>query len=133
MAANVTVKTTGRIATVANLAVVKVSVDANSVSYATSLGGLAIDLYNMQQVAGPPEATINANDIVGILPLSQSTPGGFWPTNLAVGTQTSTTLPCYVKLIGTGSANSAGYGEIVDGACTQVFTAFIVLARGGQN
>lgn len=133
MAATVAVKTCGRIATKATLSAIKISVDASSVSYATSLGGLAIDLFNMLAVAGPMSATPNEGDIIGILPLSRSSPGGFLPLSLTVGTKTSTTLPCFVKLIGTGSTTSAGLNEIADGACTQTFDAYILVAAGGQN
>ncbi len=133
MAATVTVKTTGRIGTFVGLTAIKVTVDANSVSYATSLGGLAIDLFNALSVAGTPSVVPNGLDIIGILPLTVTAPGFFLPTNLQVGTITSTTIPCYVKLAATGSANSVGLGEIADGVCTQTFTAYVLMARGGQN
>ncbi len=133
MAATVTVKTSGRIANLGSLAAIKITVDANSVSYATSLGGLAIDLYNALSVSGTPSVTPNGLDILGLWAPNVSAPGFFLPTNLTVGTITSSTIPCYVRLSSTGSANSVGLGEPADGACTQTFTAYVILARGGQN
>src|SRR5689334_3312399 len=112
MAATVTVSNAGRIASTATLSAVKVTIDANSVSYATSLGGLAIDLYAALAAAGPFSAVPNALDIIGVQALGVTSPGKFIPVALTVGTQVTSSIPCYVKLIGTGTAASSGLAEI---------------------
>ena len=133
MATTVTLKTYGRIATLANVAAIKVSIDANGVSYATSLGGLALDLYTALAQAGTPEVIPNGNDVVGVLPIGYTSPGKFIPWGLTVGTVTSSSVPCYVRFVGTGTAASSGLAEIADGACTQTVDLLVILARGGQN
>ena len=131
MAATVAVNTVGRIATMATLSAIKVTIDANSVSYTTTQGGLAIDLFTALNNAGPFNAAPNGNDIIGCLPLGRSS-GGFIPWSLAVGTITSTTIPCTLKLIG-GATAATGLTEIADGACTQTFAMLVLVARGGTN
>lgn len=123
----------GRVGNFNDLSAVKVSIDANGVSYATSLGGLALDLYTaLSQVRQQP---VNGNDVVGILPLGMSS-GGYLPTGLTLGTVTSSSVPVYVRLVGIGaSATAAGdpLGEAADGANTQTFTALILVNKGGSN
>jgi hypothetical protein len=133
MATTVSIKTFGRSANIGSVAAVKVSIDANSVSYATSLGGLALDLYTALSQASVPAFIQNGNDVVGIQPLGLTSPGKFLPTTLTVGTVTSTSVPCYLKFVGTGTAASAGLAEIADGACTQTCDLLVLVARGGQN
>ena len=131
MAATVTLGTVGRIATVGTLAAIKISLDANSVSYTTTGGGLALDLYAALQAAGPVSAPENGLDILGVLPYKK-TSGGFIPMDLAVGTITSTTIPCTVRFIA-GATAATGFTEIADGVCTQTVSMLILVARGGAN
>lgn len=112
---------------------VPVTIAANSVSYTTTGGGLAFDLYTVLQNAGTPQVPINAKDILGFLQDSVTSPGKFMATDFVVGTLTATTAPCTIRLRGTGAANSGGLGEIVDGACTETITGFVVVAAGGAN
>lgn len=133
MATTVSTGTVGRVATFANLAAVKVTVDANSVSYATSLGGLSLDLYAALSQAGPMGSPPNGNDVVGILPLGYSSPTKFIPWGLTVGTVTSSTIPCYLRFVATGTAGSAGFTEVADGVCTQTVSFLVLVARGGTN
>lgn len=133
MATTVTLKTFGRTATLANVAAIKLSIDANGVSYATSLGGLALDIYTALAQAGTPEVIPNGNDVVGILPLGYTSPTKFIPWGLTVGTVTSTSVPCYLRFIATGTAGSAGFTEVADGVSTQTVDLLVILARGGQN
>ncbi len=133
MATTVTPNKFGRIAGQASVAAVSITIDANSVSYATSLGGLALDIYAALAAAGPFSAPPNGNDVVGIIPLGYTSPGKFLPTGLTVGTVTSSTVPCYLRFVGTGTAASAGLAEIADGVCTQTCTFLVLMARGGTN
>lgn len=133
MAATVTVNKFGRVASLATPAVVSINVDANSLSYATSLGGLALDIYAALATAGPYGSPPNGNDVVGVLPLGVTAPGKFLPTALTLGTVTSTAIPVTLRFYGTGTAASAGLAEIADGACTQTVTLLVLLARGGTN
>lgn len=135
MAATITLGTPtgGRLAgAFTSLAAVYINVDANSVSYTATAGGLAIDLYTVLTAAGPQSSPVNAKDIVGFLPAG-FTNGGFWPHTLAVGTVTSTTMPCTIKLQGSGSAASGALSQIADGACTQTFSGWVLVNRGGTN
>jgi len=131
MAASVTLKTVGRIATLATLSAIKVTLDANSVSYTTTGGGLALDLYAALQAAGPVYAPENGADILGVL-ATDRTSGGFIPFGLTVGTITSTTVPCTVRFIA-GATAATGFTEIADGVCTQTVSMLILVARGGAN
>lgn len=134
MAATLTLSRFGRIAAMGNMAAVKVSFDANSVSYATSLGGLLVDLYSVLASAGPFSAPPNGNDVVSLVPLGLTSPGKFMVTGkVTLGTVTSTAIPAYVQIGATGTAASAGLAEIADGVCTQTFDALVILARGGTN
>lgn len=133
MAATVTLGTVGRIAPMGSLSVVKVTVAANSVSYTATSGGLAFDINAALASAGPFSAPPNGNDVVGIIPLGLTSPTGFLPVGLALGTVTSTTCPCTVKFAATGTAGSAGFAEAADGVSTQSFTALVIIARGGTN
>lgn len=134
MAATVSPSSFGRVTTFGNMSAVKVSIDANSVSYATSLGGLLVDLYSALSAAGPQWGAPNGNDVVGIVPLGLTSPGKFLITGkFTMGTVTSTAIPAYIQIGATGTAASAGLAEIADGACTQTFSALVILARGGTN
>ncbi len=133
MATTVTVNKFGRVAALANVAAVSITIDANSVSYATSLGGLALDIYAALAAAGPFSAPPNGNDVVAVIPIGYTAPGKFLPTGLTVGTVTSSTIPCYLRFIGTGTSASSGLAEIADGVCTQTVTLLVLLARGGTN
>ncbi len=117
-------------APVFNLAAVQVTVDANSVSYATSLGGLALDLYAVLNAATPFGSPIPK--IMGCQPLGR-TSGGFLPYTLTVGTVTSTSIPCFVRFVATGTSGSAGFAEIADAVCTQTVSFLVLVARGGTN
>ncbi len=130
MAATVTLTNLGTIAPIVNIAAVGVSVDANSVSYATSLGGLAIDLYSVLNAATPFGSPIPK--IIGVQPLATSAPGKFVPLSLSVGTVTTTSIPCYVRFIA-GATAATGFTEIADGACTQTVGFLVLVARGGTN
>jgi len=150
MAATVTVSLSGQVTPLASLAAIKVTIGGNSVSYTSTAGGLAFDLANALITAGPQDYTPSPTDVIGWAPLGLST-SGFLPMTLAVGTATYTavagastqngelgtlaTCPCTIKLVGIGSAttNHSGLGEIVDGACTESFTGFVLLTRGGHN
>jgi hypothetical protein len=107
------------------------------------------------------QAYINPADIVGFIPLGLST-NNFLPADLVVGTptyttavgtgygsaaglppagstqgfetdQTLATCPATIRLFGTGSANHAAMGEVADGANSDTFTGFLVIATGGVN
>ncbi len=148
MAATVTTNTVGRVSQMATLSAISVTISAASVSYATSLGGLAIDLASALINSGPQDYTPNPSDIIGFLPIGLSTLG-FIPTGLTVGTPTYTavsgastqnsglgalsTCPAYIRLAGSNATSSAKLLEIVDGVTTDSFTGLIVLARGGHN
>lgn len=133
MATNVTIKTFGRIPTLGDVTAMKVTVDANSVSYASTSGGLSLDLYTALSQASVPAFIVNGNDVVGVLPLGTTSPGKFLPTGLTIGTVTSTSVPCYLRFVGTGTAASSGLAEIADGVCTQTVDLLVILTRSGQN
>lgn len=160
MAANVTYTNTGRMTVVANLAVIQVTVAANSAVYATAAGGLPIDLASVLNNANPndSENIIQVADVVGVLPFGMST-NKYLPIGLSLGTPTQqtavgsgygsapglpapqtvradyvwATVPAWIRLFGTGAANAGALAEVADGANTDTVTFFLVIARGGSN
>lgn len=121
-----------QVAPFTTLAAIYVSIAGNSVSYTTTAGGLAFDLFTVMSQASPFSAPINPKDIVGFVPVGL-TSDKYLPTGFALGTTTSTTTPCTIKLIGTGTAGSAPLAEIADGAYTGTITGLVLIARGGTN
>lgn len=160
MAANVTYANLGRNTVIADLAAIAVTVVANSAVYATASGGLPFDLAAVLNTAQPndSEDIIQPADIIGIQAIQMST-NGFLPGNLTIGTPTQNTavgsgfgsapglpppmtvrpdytwatVPCTLRLWGTGSANHAAFAEVADGANTDTVTFLLLYARGGAN
>ncbi len=130
MAATVTLTQNGAIAPMFNLAAVQVTVDANTVSYATSLGGLAIDLYGALNAATPFGTPIPK--IMGCQALTTTAALKFLPMALTVGTVTTSTIPCYVRFLA-GATAATGFTEVADGACSQTVSFLVLLARGATN
>lgn len=112
---------------------IPVTIAANSVSYTTTGGGLAFDLFAFLSQASTPQVQINPKDILGFLSNTVTSPTKYMPFDFALGTTTSTTVPCTIRLRATGSGNSAGFAEPADGACTETITGWVVIAAGGAN
>lgn len=105
------------------LAAIPVIIDANGATYAAASGGLPFDLFTILGSSSPFSATINPKDIVGFVGTSAA---GWVAAQFAVGTTTSTTCPCTMKLWN-------GTTQFSDGACTQIVTGLLFVQRGGAN
>jgi hypothetical protein len=114
-------------------ALIPITVTYSATAYATATGGLPFDLFTILSASSPFSASINYKDIVGIIPASGLTEESFVLKNFAIGTATSTTLPCTVRIFGTGSGNKAALTEVDDANLTGSFNAWVVVARSGQN
>lgn len=144
MAATVTKASFGRIADLGTVSVVRAVIGGNGASYATASGGLPIDLAALLNiVASPlPGTTINPGDVVDAFTCARST-NGYTATGLVMGTATYTaitpqlanvnpaqklaTAPATIRLYAAGGA------EFTDGANSDTFTLYIMIARGGVN
>jgi hypothetical protein len=102
---------------------IPISIDANGATYAAASGGLPFDLFAILAAASPFSAPINYKDIVGFTGISRA---GYVAGQFAIGTPTSTTLPCTMKLWN-------GTTQFTDGACTQIIDGFLKIAVGGAN
>lgn len=113
-------------------ALIPITVTYSSTAYATATGGLPFDLFTTLSVSSPFSASINYKDIIGFIP-DGLTAEKFVLDDFAIGTATSSTLPCTIRLYGTGSANKAALTQIDDASITGSFAGWIVVARSGQN
>jgi hypothetical protein len=126
MAATVAINTTlpqRAAAPLLTLAAIPLTIDANGATYATGSGGLPVDLFAALAAASPLAANINYKDIVEFHGISRA---GYTVGQFAIGTATSTTLPCTLQLWN-------GTTEFADGACSQVIDGLLFVARGGAN
>lgn len=114
------------------LAAIPLTVTYSATAYATATGGLPFDLFAFLAASSPFSAGINYKDIVGMISLGP-TAEFFVPAQIVIGTATSSTLPCTVRLYGTGSANKAALTEVDDANLTGSFRALLLVARSGQN
>ena len=69
---------------------------------------------------------------VGFVPLGLTT-GKFILSGFAVGTATSTTLPCTIRIFTSGATAQAALVEISDANLTDAFTGLLLVSRGGNN
>jgi len=124
MAALVTVNS-GRAGSLLTLSAIPVTIDANGATYTAASGGLPVDLYGAVSVAGPFSAPIKSTDILGVILISAA---GYVvpPGTFAIGSVTSSSIPVTFKLFN-------GTTQFSDGACTQVMTGWVLVARGGSN
>ena len=162
MAATDTLQPFGRVTSASvQTELLYVCFNANGATYATASGGLPVDLAAVL-IAGAQndQAYINPADVVGFLPLVSTNKflaGAFvvgtptYTTNVGSGygsaaglppvgstqgfetQQTLATCPATIRLYGTGSGNAAAFAEVADGANTDVFYGFLVIATGGVN
>jgi hypothetical protein len=114
------------------LAAIPITVTYSSTAYATSTGGLPFDLFTILAASSPFAGSINYKDIVGLIPLGP-TVEKFIVGAFAIGTATSSTLPCTVRIYGTGSAEKAALTEVDDANLSGSFKALLLVARGGSN
>lgn len=132
MAAATVATNQGRVASLMTLAAIPITVSYSATAYATASGGLPFDLYATLTQASPFSARINYQDIIGLVPLGP-TVEKFITGAFTVGTATASTLPCTVRIYGTGSANKAALTEVDDANLTGSFKALLILARGGTQ
>lgn len=124
----------GRVSPYVTLAAVPITVTYSSTAYATATGGLPFDLFSTLATAGPFSAPLSYKDIVACVPLGCTAEKFVVDGNsFAVGTVTSTTVPCTVRIYGTGSGNKAALTEIDDASISGSFKALLIIARNGSN
>jgi hypothetical protein len=111
---------------------IPITVTYSSTAYATATGGLPFDLFTILASSSPFAASINYKDIVGFIP-DGLTAEKFVVDDFAIGTATSSTLPCTARLYGTGSANKAAFTQIDDASISGSFSGWLVVARSGAN
>lgn len=114
------------------LTAIPITVTYSATAYATATGGLPFDLFAFLAQSSNFDSGINYKDIIGFLPTGPTTEK-FVLGAFAIGTATSTTLPCTIRLYGTGSANLAALGEVADANLTGSFSGLLLIARGGAN
>jgi hypothetical protein len=90
---------------------VPVKVTYSATAYATGSGGLPFDLFAILASSSQFSAGINYKDIVGFV-ANGTTAEKFVLDSFAIGTATATTLPCTIRIYGTGSANKAALTEV---------------------
>ena len=105
------------------LAMIPITITGVSTTYATGTGGLPFDLFAFLAAASQQWGTINYRDIQGLIGVSTI---GYTAAQFAIGTPTSTTLPCTVRLWN-------GATESADASNSQVINGFLLVARGGTN
>lgn len=120
----------GRVVPYMDLAAALITVTYDTTAYATATGGLPFDLYGTLTQISPPSARINYSDIIGLVPLGKTVEKFVVDGNsFAVGTATSTTLPCTVRFYGTGSAEKGALTEVDDANLSGSFKALLLIAR----
>jgi hypothetical protein len=120
--------TSGRVSPFTNLSAVYVTVTADSTTYTTASGGLPFDLFTTLAEASPLYAGISYADIRGFIP-DGLTAGEFILGDFAVGTATSTTLPCTIRIYGSGATSKAAMVEISNGANSDSFSGWLLIDR----
>lgn len=126
MAATVTINTTvpqRAVQPALTPLVIPLTIDANGATYTASSGGLPFDLFAVLAAASPMWGSINYKDILGFIGVGGT---GYTAGTFAIGTATSTTLPCTFKLWN-------GTTQFSDGACSEVVKGFLLVARSGAN
>lgn len=153
-AATTGIGTEGRIAVFGDLAGIIVTITASSTTYATATGGLPFDLTGVLNdlAGGAPfsQPYINPADVIGCFALQATATGKYWATALVVNPANATyTNPAGWPFAG-GTAGSIqpsqqlltcpatirlynGTTEFADGACSEVITIMLLIARGGTN
>jgi hypothetical protein len=121
-------------APVLTASVIPLTVTYSATAYATASGGLPFDLFAMLQQSSPTYANINYRDIIGLLPLGTTTEKFVVDgSSFAIGTATDTTLPCTIRIYGTGGAEKAAFTEVDNANLTGSFKALLLVARNGAN
>lgn len=115
-----------------SVAAIPITVTYSATAYATATGGLPFDLFTILATSSPFSAGINYKDIQGFV-ANGPTVEKFILGAFAIGTATSSTLPCTIRIYGTGSANKAALTEVDDANLTGSFSGFLLVARSGQN
>lgn len=133
-AATVTLTQTNRFVPLINLSAIPITVTYSATAYATLTGGLPFDLFSTLESCGYRSGSLNYRDIVGLVPLGK-TSGKFFVDgdSFAVGTATSTTLPCTIRFYGTGASEKGALTEVDNANLTGSFKALLLVARNGVN
>ncbi len=114
----------GRVTPTPVVQMIPITLTAVATVYATATGGLPFDLFTfLSTTVAPFFGPINPKDIIGFIGISTL---GWNCGTFAVGTTTSTTTPCTVKLWN-------GITEAADGATTATIKGFLMVQRGGVN
>lgn len=124
--------TAGRAGVLTDLSAIYVTVTLSATAYATATGGVPFDLYSQLAVAGPIDAPIKATDIRGFLPDGLSSTC-FMLDDFTVGTVTSSTVPCTIRMYGSGENAQDAFVEIDDADLTGTFSGWVLVDRGGAN
>lgn len=120
----VTTSNTGRSGVFITPSVIPITLTASSTTYTSASGGLPFDLFAVLQQAAPLElGSLNYKDIVDFVGTSTT---GHMANTFAVGTVTSTTCPCTIKLWN-------GTTELSDGATSVTVKGFLFVNRNGAN
>lgn len=142
----------GRIAVLADPAVLYFTINANGATYATASGGLPIDISVLLKQGGQfDQPYINPGDVVNIMQVATPSSGGYFPYAFAFVVANCTFGPPVYPYTG-GGQNSiqpdqslltapatvrlytkAGV-EFSDGVCNETgITIALLVARGGTN
>ncbi len=119
-AATVTPTVIGRITPTPTVQMIPVTLTATATVYATASGGLPFDLYSLFTTISPLDGLMSSQDIIGFIGISTL---GWQAGTFAVGTVTSSTIPCTVRLWN-------GITEAADGATTATIKGFLMVQRG---
>jgi hypothetical protein len=119
-AATVTPTVIGRITPTPTVQMIPVTLTATATVYATASGGLPFDLYSLFTTISPLDGLMSSQDIIGFIGVSTL---GWNCGTFAVGTATSSTIPCTVRLWN-------GITEAADGATTATIKGYLMVQRG---
>lgn len=110
----------GRISPTPIVQMIPITITASATVYATASGGLPFDLYSLFTTVSPLDGIMSSKDIIGFIGISTL---GWNCGSFAVGTATSSTIPCTMRLWN-------GITEAADGATTASIAGFLMVQRG---
>ena len=124
--------TPGRIASLQDLAAVYITVTGSTTQYTSASGGFPFDLFDTLTKASPFWGRRNYQDIIGFVPLGL-TSTGYRLDSFTVGTATTTTLPCTIRMYGIGENAQDPLMEIANNTMSPVFSGLLLFACNGAN
>lgn len=105
---------------------IPITITLSTTAYATATGGIPFDLYTFLAGLSPHWANSSVSAYKDILGFVGGTTTGYRGDQFAVGTVTSSTIPCTMRLWN-------GTTEHADANSSAVIIGFLLVARNGAN